>query len=82
MNNSPSLQLVSVFVTSLGINESEVAGSHYRVTPGWDSVAHMGLVALLETTFGIMLETDDVIALSSFDMAKQILSRYGVEFEV
>lgn len=38
------------------------------------SVGHMGLVALLEETFDIMLETDDIIDLSSFQKGKEILS--------
>jgi hypothetical protein len=38
----------------------------------------MALVAEIEDAFDIMLETDDVIGLSSFEVAKEILARYGV----
>ena len=46
----------------------------YGRTEYWDSVAHMQLVAAIEAEFGIMMETDDVIAMSSYGAARQILS--------
>jgi acyl carrier protein len=50
-------------------------------TEGWDSVAHMQLVAALEAAFGIMIDTDDVIAMSDYAEIRRIVSqRYGVEF--
>lgn len=52
----------------------------YGSTQGWDSVAHMGLVAEIENTFDVMLATDDVIDLSSFPKAKEILGKYGIQF--
>ncbi len=47
--------------------------------PGWDSMAHMELIALLEDTFGIMFETDDILNFGSYDNGKQLLKKYGVE---
>jgi acyl carrier protein len=44
----------------------------------WDSIAHMALVAELEDAFDIMLDTDAVIAMSSYLVALEILRRYGV----
>ncbi|HUP05172.1 MAG TPA: acyl carrier protein, partial [Bryobacteraceae bacterium] len=62
------------------------AGAHhealeYGKTAGWDSVAHMALVARLESEFDVMLDTDDVVGLSSFAKAREILTRYGAKFE-
>jgi acyl carrier protein len=45
----------------------------------WDSVAHMALIAALEEAFDIMFEMDDVLAMSSFAKAVEILEKYGVE---
>jgi acyl carrier protein len=53
----------------------------YRGIPQWDSIAHMQLVAALESIFDIMLETEDVIAMSSYLEAKEILVKYDVSFE-
>jgi hypothetical protein len=36
-------------------------------------------MALLEETFGIMLETEDIIDFSSFEKGKEILRKYSVE---
>jgi acyl carrier protein len=51
----------------------------YQSVPEWDSVGHMSLVAALEDEFEIELEMDDIIDLSSFDVAIQTLKKYGVE---
>lgn len=73
-------KLKDAFVEALGLEAGEVDWStlKYRGIPEWDSVAHMALVAEIEDAFDIMLETDDVIGLSSFEVAKEILARYGV----
>jgi acyl carrier protein len=39
----------------------------------------MSLVAALEDEFGVMIETDDVIDMSSFAKAREILERCGVD---
>jgi len=46
----------------------------------WDSVAHLALVASIETEFDIMLASDDVIDMSSFLKAKEILQKYDIKF--
>ena len=57
-------------------DETDVAALRYRDIPAWSSVGHMQLVAALESTFDLMLETDDIIAMSSFGEAERILERY------
>lgn len=52
----------------------------YGKTPGWDSLAHMQLVGELEEAFDVTLESDEVVALSDFQTAKDILGRHGVAF--
>ena len=47
--------------------------------PGWDSMAHMELIALLEDTFHIMLDTEDILHYGSYENGKNILKKYGVE---
>lgn len=69
-------RLRAVFRESLELGEdAEVGGLAYRAIPAWDSVGHMRLVAAIETEFDIMLETDDVLDLSSFDKAVEIVGR-------
>lgn len=52
----------------------------YGLTNGWDSLAHMQLIAQIESSFDIMLLTDQVIDLSSFAKAKEILETHGISF--
>lgn len=75
-------QLRTAFADGLGLDPASVDWSSlaYREVVEWDSVAHMALVAEIEDRFGVMLDVDDVIAMSTFDVAQVILTRYGVDF--
>ncbi len=71
-------KVFSVFVEALGVDPSvDRAILVYSEYPGWDSVAHMTLVAGLEDAFDCMLEMDDIIDMSSFDKAVSIMAKYG-----
>ncbi|MGG2141321.1 acyl carrier protein [Symbiopectobacterium sp. RP] len=70
----------SAFVTTFDIeNENGIEELKYQSIEAWDSVGHMGLVAALEDDFGIMLDTDDIVDLSSFQKGIEILKKYNVE---
>jgi len=69
------------FMNTLEVKEEQLNGLVYQSVELWDSVGHMTLVAALEDAFGIMMETDDIIDLSSYEKGKEILSNnYNVEF--
>lgn len=69
-----------VFTSTLEITENQLKGLSYQSVELWDSVGHMTLVANLEDTFDIMMETDDIIDLSSYEKGLEILKeKYGVE---
>ena len=71
----------SVFASTLDIDLITVTDElSYNSIPEWDSVAHMALIAVLEDRFGIMLDTNDIIDMSSVKVAKDILSKHGVQF--
>ena len=72
-------KLKRAFVEALGLPaETEVAKLAYGADPHWDSVAHMQLAARIEQDFDIMLDTEDVIGMSSFERAVAILTKHGV----
>jgi acyl carrier protein len=75
--------LDAVFRASLGLpGDSDLTTAAYGKTEGWDSVAHMQLVAAIENAFGIMLETEDVIAMSDYAVVRNILrTRYDVALD-
>lgn len=52
----------------------------YNSIPQWNSVIHMALVAELEDKFDIMLDTDDIIDMSTVAKAREILTKYEVGF--
>ena len=69
------------FCESFEIGEEQLQGLQYQQIELWDSVGHMTLVANLEDAFDIMMETDDIIDLSSYEKGKEILSKnYAIEF--
>ncbi|HEY6881552.1 MAG TPA: acyl carrier protein [Polyangiales bacterium] len=72
-------RLKKVFTSALGLAaDVDPTSLAYAQNPVWDSVAHMQLIGALESEFDIMLETDDVIAMSSFQEAVRIVRKYGV----
>lgn len=80
MNNLQ--QLEEVFRESLGLDALvDIRALSYRSIEEWDSVAHMVLVAELEDVFDVLLETDEVIDLSSFENAVLILGKHGIVFD-
>lgn len=70
----------NVFMENLQIPEDKLVGLTYQSVELWDSVGHMSLVAALEDEFDIMIDTDDIIDLSSYEKGKEILAKYGVAF--
>jgi acyl carrier protein len=74
-------KLIETFRAGLNLAaDVDVRTLHYREIKEWDSVGHMVLVGALEETFDVMLDTDDVLDMSSFDKAIEILGRYDVDF--
>jgi len=74
--------LKSTFVDVIGIDPaSDFNTLVYGSTVGWDSVAHMALIAAIEGAFDIMLPTDDVIDMSSFAKAREIVAKHGVSLD-
>ncbi len=79
MNNQQ--KLVEAFATGLAVPPSMITDDlTYEGISQWDSVAHMALVTELESVFDVMLDTDEILALSSVAKGREILTKHGVEF--
>ena len=79
MSNSETY--TQAVVEAFGVAADQVPSLKYQDIPAWDSVGHMGLVARLEEAFGIMMEPDDIVDLSSFEKGKEILAgKYSIAF--
>lgn len=70
-----------VFCDTLQISDNELKDLKYQGTELWDSVGHMSLMAELEDTFDILMETDDIVDFSSYEKGIEILSKnYDIAF--
>ena len=79
MNNTEKYD--RIMRESFELDESfDVTTLVYQGVEKWDSVGHMTMVAMLEETFDIMMDTDDIIDFSSYEKGKEILGKYGIEF--
>ncbi len=70
----------NAFIETFGITADKLDGLAYQAIPEWDSVGHMQLIAAIEDAFDIMIDTDDIIDLSSYEKGKELLTKYEVAF--
>jgi acyl carrier protein len=71
----------NAFCESFQIENSKLKGLSYQSIPTWDSVGHMALIATLEQEFDIMMETDHIIDLSTYEKGMEILiNNYEIIF--
>lgn len=71
----------AAFMEALEITKEQLEGLEYQQIASWDSVGHMSLIAALEDALDIMMDTDDIIDLSSYEKGKEILAKnYDIEF--
>ena len=76
-------KLVDCFVQTFAIERDQVTPElAYQSISPWDSVGHMALVAEIENTFNVTLDTDDIIGMSSVARAVEILGKHGVVLDV
>ena len=79
MNNEE--KYLQAFCGTFGIDAEQAKGLKYQDIDEWDSVGHISLVAALEDAFDIMMETDDIIDINSYEKGKEILTKnYDIAF--
>ena len=72
-------RLKNLFVEVLELPEGvDVENLKYRDISQWDSLGHMSLVAAIEDEFDVQLDTEQVIGMSSFKVAVDMLKDLGV----
>lgn len=73
-------KLYQLVAKSLLLDESRISDElQYNSIPEWDSVAHMALIAELEDGYDVMLDTDDIVAMSTVAKIRDILKKYDVD---
>ena len=69
-------RVFSAFKESFDLDDdTDTSKLVYQEFPAWTSVGHMILVAAREAEFDTMLETDDILEMSSFEKTVSIMSR-------
>lgn len=70
-------KIKAVFKDTMSLDADELKEKlKYNEVEGWDSVGHMMLIAALEDAFDCMLEMDDIIDMSSYEKALEIMAKY------
>ena len=78
MNNLEKYK--KAFMEVFEVDETALGGDFSSDTvEKWDSVSQMTLVTVLEESFDIMIDIDDIYELTSFDKGMEVLKKYGVE---
>jgi len=76
---SDLLRLEKCFRDSFGLaQDAPVRHLSYLKNDVWDSLGHMRLIAAIETAFGIAFTTDEILDMSSFQIACLMLGKHGV----
>lgn len=73
-------KLNSIFCEVFSIEVNKLNSDFNKETvDGWDSVRQLSLTSAIEDTFDIMLDPEDILGLTSYDMAKSILAKYEIQ---
>ncbi len=76
--DSVESKVFSVFASQLSLSDDvNRAEMKYNEFPGWDSVVHMTLIAELEDVFDCMMDMQDILDMSSFEKAVEIMTKYN-----
>lgn len=72
-------KLKEAFVEGLEIPVEEVESATMESVDKWDSIGQMSLVAIIEDTFGIEFDPDEVMQFTSFAAGKEILNNHNID---
>lgn len=68
-----------IFSEALGLPEEQISDElAYNTIPEWDSISHMSLIAAIDSEYGVALDTEDIIGLSSVAKSREILEKYNI----
>ena len=71
-----------VFIDCFSVTEGVLNDEFvYQCIHAWDSVGHMGMIAGIEDTFGIMMEMDDIVDFASYTVGIEKLKNYDIDIE-
>ena len=79
MKSTNEEKLVEIFRIVLDLDvDCEVLSVRRVAEPHWDSLAHMSMVAAIESEFGLQLEIADMDRMTSFAATRLLLEEMGL----
>lgn len=70
----------NAFVEVFGVDNSVLNNGFSKDSvESWDSVHLLNIIALLEESFDVMLDPEDIMAFTSYQAGMEILGKYEVE---
>ena len=68
-----------IFVQVFGADVAQLGDNYSKETvPEWDSVHQLNIISLMEETFDLMLDPEDIMACTSYNAGKEILAKNDV----
>ena len=72
-------QYNNAFVEGFGVNASTLNDDFSKESVDtWDSVHQLNIIALLEESFDVMFDPEDIMEFTSYGKGREILKRYDV----
>ena len=70
----------AAFIEVFGVTEEVLNESFSKEnTEEWDSVHQLNIISILEESFDIMFEPEEIMELISYGKGIEILGRYGID---
>ena len=70
----------AIYTEVFGVG-AEVLGDNFskETVSEWDSVHQLNIISLIEETFDLMLDPEDIMACTSYNAGKEILFKNDIE---
>ena len=68
------------FIEVFGVEETALGSNFTKENvDSWDSVHQLNIIAILEETFDIMFDPEDIMELISYEKGAALMAKYEVE---
>lgn len=72
----------AAFIEVFGVTEEVLNDSFSKENVGgWDSVHQLNIISILEDSFEVMFEPEEIMELTSYGKGIEILRRYGIDLK-
>lgn len=70
----------AIFTEVFGATVEQLGNDYSKETVSeWDSVHQLNIISLLEESFDLILDPEDIMACTSYNAGKDILANQGIE---